>query len=62
LVAAGGPVEEPGQELEPEREPLLDQGSANEEEPIAEKEKESANEDPPFKAKPAFICGKYPSG
>ncbi|EFX67570.1 hypothetical protein DAPPUDRAFT_115342 [Daphnia pulex] len=43
-VASEEPVEEPGQELEPEREPVLDQGPADEEEPIAEKERETANE------------------
>ncbi|EFX75938.1 hypothetical protein DAPPUDRAFT_107439 [Daphnia pulex] len=50
-VASEEPVEEPGQELEPEREPVLDQGPADEEEPIAEKERETANEEPPVKAK-----------
>ncbi|EFX64911.1 hypothetical protein DAPPUDRAFT_117729 [Daphnia pulex] len=41
-VASEEPVEEPGQELAPEREPVLDQGPADEEEPIAEIEKETA--------------------
>jgi hypothetical protein len=45
-VSSEEPVEEPGQKLEPEREPVLDQGPADEEEPIAEKEKETANEEP----------------
>ncbi|EFX67717.1 hypothetical protein DAPPUDRAFT_115212 [Daphnia pulex] len=46
------------QELAPEREPVLDQGPADEEEPIAEIEKETANEEPPVKAKPAFNLRK----
>ncbi|EFX69768.1 hypothetical protein DAPPUDRAFT_113331 [Daphnia pulex] len=57
-VASEEPVEEPGQELLPEREPVLDQGPADEEEPIAEIEKETANEEPPVKAKPAFNLRK----
>ncbi|EFX78744.1 hypothetical protein DAPPUDRAFT_320194 [Daphnia pulex] len=57
-VASEEPVEEPGQELAPEREPVLDQGPADEEEPIAEIEKETANEEPPVKAKPAFNLRK----
>ncbi|EFX66375.1 hypothetical protein DAPPUDRAFT_116460 [Daphnia pulex] len=58
LVAAEEPVEEPGQELAPEREPVLDQGPAEEEKPIVEKEKETANEEPPVKAKSAFNLRK----
>jgi hypothetical protein len=58
LVAAEKPVEEPGQELAPEREPVLDQGPAHEEEPITEKEKETANEEPLVKAKSAFNLRK----
>jgi hypothetical protein len=42
LVFAEEPVKEPGQELAPEREPVLDQRPADEEEPIAEEEKERA--------------------
>ncbi|EFX83552.1 hypothetical protein DAPPUDRAFT_100125 [Daphnia pulex] len=57
-VASEEPVEEPGQELAPEREPVLDQGPADEEEPIAEIEKETANDEPPVKAKPAFNLRK----
>ncbi|EFX75845.1 hypothetical protein DAPPUDRAFT_322930 [Daphnia pulex] len=57
-VASEEPVEEPGQELAPEREPVLDQGPADEEEPIAEKEKETANEQPPVKAKTAVNLRK----
>jgi hypothetical protein len=38
----------------PEKEPILNEGPAHEEEPIAEEEKESSNEDPPVKPKPAF--------
>ncbi len=52
-VASEELVEEPGQELAPEREPVLDQGPADEEEPIAKKEREIANEEPPVKAKSA---------
>ncbi len=43
LVSAEKSVEEPGQQLAPEREPVIDQGPADEEEPIAEEEKESAS-------------------
>ncbi len=57
-VASEEPVEEPGQELAPERESVLDQGPADEEEPIAEKEKETANEEPPVKAKTAVNLKK----
>ncbi|EFX65722.1 hypothetical protein DAPPUDRAFT_117036 [Daphnia pulex] len=57
-VASEEPVEEPGQELEPEREPVLDQGPADEEEPIAEKERKTANEEPPVKAKTAVNLKK----
>ncbi|EFX75644.1 hypothetical protein DAPPUDRAFT_107719 [Daphnia pulex] len=57
-VASEEPGEEPSQELAPEREPVLDQGPADEEEPIAEIEKEAANEEPSVKAKPAFNLRK----
>ncbi|EFX69589.1 hypothetical protein DAPPUDRAFT_328982 [Daphnia pulex] len=57
-VASEEPVEEPGQELAPEREPVLDQGPADEEEPNAKIEKETANEEPPVKAKPALNLRK----
>jgi hypothetical protein len=58
FVAAKKPVEEPGQELAPEREPVLNQGPADEEETIAEEEKEKANENPPVKAKTAFLFAR----
>jgi hypothetical protein len=39
LFATEEPVEEPGQELAPEREPVLDQGPADEEEQLPKKKK-----------------------
>jgi hypothetical protein len=52
LVAAKEPQPKVSRNQENEMEPVLDQGPADEEEPITEEEKESANEDPPVKAKP----------
>ncbi len=54
MVATEEPVEDAGQEMATEREPVLDQGPAEEEKPIAEEEKERSNEDPPVKANSAF--------
>jgi hypothetical protein len=42
-------------ELAPERELVLDQGPADEEEPIDDEENQIANEDPPVKASVQFV-------
>jgi hypothetical protein len=54
-VASEEPVEEPGQELAPEREPVLDQGPADEEEPIAEKERQKPTKNLQLKLKQRSI-------
>jgi hypothetical protein len=57
-VASEEPVEEPGQELAPEREPVLDQGPADEEEPIAKNKKRLPTKNLRLKLSQWSNCGK----